>query len=222
MQDTGRGATFSQVWSRRRFFNLVPGIVTALAAVGQARAQAPKRLKVLGDSLTAGFGLPKADAFPARLEEALRGRGLGVEVIDAGVSGDTTAGGLARLEWSLAANPHAVVIELGANDGLRGLDPRQTEANLEAIITRVKARGIPVLLTGMYAPPNLGRDYGDAFNAVFPRLAARHGVAFYPFFLDGVAADPALNQADGIHPNARGVQVIVSRILAAVEALLAA
>ena len=221
LQDA-RHRAFRQVWSRRRFFNLALGIMTIVGPAGRLQAQAPKRLMLLGDSLTAGFGLPKCQAFPARLEAALAAAGVAAEVIDAGVSGHTTAGGLARLDWSLAANPHAVVIALGANDGLRGLDPRQTEANLDAIVTRLKARNIAILLAGMYAPPNLGRDYGDAFNAVFPRLAARHGVALYPFFLDGVAADPALNQADGIHPNARGVEIIVARILPAVRSLLAA
>jgi acyl-CoA thioesterase-1 len=166
---------------------------------------------VLGDSLTAGFGVLANAAFPARLQAALREAGANARVVNAGVSGDTSAGGLARIDWVLVDEPDLVIVELGANDGLRGLSPNDMEANLDAILTRLADKGIPAVLTGMQAPPNLGRAYADAFKAVFPRLAARHGVAFYPFFLDGVAAQPALNQADGIHPNPAGVQVIVER-----------
>jgi len=166
-----------------------------------------------GDSLTAGYGLPAADGFPARLEAALAAAGVAARVIDGGVSGDTTAGGLARLDWALAEDPDVVIVELGGNDGLRGLDPAATEANLDAILARLGAERRAVLLTGMRAPPNLGPEYGAAFDGVFPALAQRHGVAFYPFFLDGVAADPALNQPDGIHPNAAGVALIVERLL---------
>lgn len=169
----------------------------------------------LGDSLTAGFGVVSNDSFPVRLEASLRGAGIAARVVNAGVSGDTSAGGLARLDWVLAGDPGArpdlVIVELGGNDGLRGLDPADMEANLDAILTRLAGKGVPAVLTGMVAPPNMGRAYGDAFNAVFPRLAERHGVVFYPFFLDGVAARPALNQRDGIHPNAAGVRVIVER-----------
>ncbi len=171
------------------------------------------RLLVLGDSLTAGSGLRARDAFPARLEAALRRDGLAVKVIDGGVSGDTTAAARARLGWALRAKPDAVIVELGGNDALRGIDPATTEANLEAILARLDARNIPVLLCGMYAPLNMGRDYGRRFNAIFPRLAERFGVLFYPFFLEGVAMKPALNQRDGIHPNRRGVGVIVERLL---------
>lgn len=178
------------------------------------------RILAFGDSLTAGYGLDDADAFPARLQAALEAKGLAVQVINAGVSGDTTAGGLARIDWSLADDPDIALVELGANDGLRGLDPAQTHANLDEIITRFREAGITVLLAGMYAPPNLGREYGEAFNAVFPRLADEHDVAFYPFFLDGVAAEPALNQPDGIHPNRAGVAVIVERIAPVVAALI--
>jgi len=158
-----------------------------------------------------------------RLEAALRKEGLDVDVINAGVSGDTTAGGLARLDWVLASvngGADAVIVELGANDGLRGVDPRTTEANLDAILSRLRNRDVAVLLAGMWAPPNLGREYADAFNAIYPRLAKKHGVALYPFFLDGVAAEAALNQGDGIHPNAAGVAVIVERILPAAKALV--
>lgn len=166
-----------------------------------------------GDSLSAGYGLDAVDSFPARLEAALRAGGVDVQVINSGVSGDTTAGGRARLDWSLPGRVDLVILELGANDGLRGIDPAETEANLDAILATLGTRGIPVLFTGMRAPPNLGREYGVAFDAVFPRLAARHDVVFYPFFLDGVAAERALNQADGIHPNAAGVERIVTRLL---------
>ena len=176
---------------------------------------------VLGDSLTAGFGLPSEDAFPARLEAALRAEGHGWRVIDAGVSGDTSAGGLARLDWVLADAPEIVIVELGANDGLRGLPTDRMEANLDAILARLADAGAAVLLAGMRAPANFGADYEAAFQAVYERLAARHGVAFYPFFLEGVALEPALNQADSIHPNAAGVDEIVRRIVSHVVALIA-
>ena len=176
-------------------------------------ASGETRLLVLGDSLTAGSGLKARDAFPARLEAALRRDGLAVKVINGGVSGDTTAGARARLGWALRAKPDAVIVELGGNDALRGMAPARAEANLEAILARLAEREIPVLLCGMYAPANMGRDYGRRFNAIFPRLAERFGVLFYPFFLEGVAMKPALNQRDGIHPNGRGVGVIVERLL---------
>jgi acyl-CoA thioesterase-1 len=191
------------------------------SGVAPANAKAPIRLLVLGDSLSAGYGLSAGEAFPAQLERALRAKGHNVNVIAAGVSGDTSAGGRARLDWSLADNPHAAIVELGANDGLRGIDPAATAENLSAILAALKARGLPTLLAGMLAPPNLGGAYGKEFNALFPRIAAAHGAALYPFFLDGVAAQAALNQADGMHPNAKGVQVIVARILPAVEKLIA-
>lgn len=178
------------------------------------------RLLVLGDSLTAGHGLTIAESFPARLERALGEDGIRVRVINAGVSGDTTAGGLARLEWALAARPHAVIVELGANDGLRGLDPAASEANLDAILGRLRDSGVAVLVAGMKAPPNLGPDYGARFDAIYSRLAARHGAVLYPFFLDGVAAVAELNQDDAIHPNAQGVDVVVGRILPYVKELI--
>jgi acyl-CoA thioesterase-1 len=206
-------------------------VVAGLCPVGGAGgagaaepAAPPVRLVVLGDSLTAGYGLPRADAFPARLEQALRAEGLAVSVIDAGVSGDTTAGGRARLGWALGRTPgeapDAVIVELGANDALRGLDPEEAYRNLDAILTELGRRGIPVLLAGMLAPPNMGSAYASRFAAIYPRLAKQHGVALYPFFLDGVAGDPALNQADGIHPNARGVAEIVRRITPAAADLV--
>jgi acyl-CoA thioesterase-1 len=168
--------------------------------------------------------LAKAQSFTAQLERALADEGLAVTVIDAGVSGDTSAGGLARLDWTLAGaadgGPDAAIVELGANDALRGIDPRITYENLDAILSEFERRKVPVLLAGMRAPPNMGSEYTEAFDGIFPRLAEKHGVALYPFFLDGVAADPDLNQADGIHPNARGVAVIVKRLSPAVKVLL--
>jgi len=195
-------------------------LASAWRATAQPRAAAP-RLLLLGDSLTAGYGLPQAEAFPARLQQALSAAGLAVEVVNGGVSGDTSAGGLARLDWMIGDTPpsHAVVA-LGANDGLRGLPPERMEANLDRIVSRLRARGVQVLLAGMAAPPNLGRDYAERFAAVFPALATRHAVALYPFFLDGVAAHPDLNQLDGIHPNPAGVAVLVERILPAIRRLL--
>ncbi len=187
--------------------------------VGDA-ATAEVRLAVLGDSLTAGYGLARADSFPAQLEAKLLESGVAVVVINAGVSGDTTAGGQRRLDWLLDDQPQAIILELGANDGLRGIDPEQTYRNLDNILTRLANEGLPVLLTGMLAPPNYGLAYGTAFKAIFPRLADKHHVAFYPFFLEGVAGRADLNQRDGLHPNAAGVAVIVEGILPAVEDLL--
>ena len=171
------------------------------------------RILMLGDSLTAGYGLASRDALPTRLEAALRGRGLDARVIDAGVSGDTTAGGLARLEWALADRPHAVIVALGANDALRAIDPAVAHSNLDRLLGALAEHRLPVLLAGMMAPRNLGRDYGARFDAIYPRLAARHGALLYPFLLDGVATVAALNQTDGLHPNPAGVEVIVERIL---------
>ncbi len=209
---------------RRRMlprYGLILLLVNFLATAPLAAAE-PLRILALGDSLTAGYGLAAAESFPSRLEAALRARGHDVRVINAGVSGDTSAGGLARLDWVLAEPPDAAIVELGANDGLRGLDPAQTEANLAAIVERLQGAGVPVLLAGMQAPPNLGRAYQDEFAAVYPRLRDRYGVALQPFFLDGVAARPELNQADGIHPNAAGVEAVVAGILPHVERLIEA
>jgi acyl-CoA thioesterase-1 len=186
-------------------------------AVSQAR---PIKLLVFGDSLAAGYGLAAPDAFQAQLGAALRADGKDVTILDGGVSGDTTAGGRSRLDWALADKPDAVLVELGGNDGLRGTAPAEMEANLNAILDTLAARHLPVLLTGMEAPPNLGKPYGDQFRAVFTRLGKRPGLIFDPFFLQGVAGDPALNQADHIHPNPAGVKRVVARIKPAVEALL--
>ena len=189
-------------------------------APAPVRAAEPVRILAFGDSLTAGYGLPADQGFVAQLQQALDAAGLAARVLDGGVSGDTTAGGLARLDWSLADDPDAVILELGANDGLRGLDPAATRANLDAMLGRLAAAGKPVLLAGMLAPPNLGPEYGAEFNRIYPELAAAHGVPLYPFFLDGVAAEPTLNQSDGIHPNEAGVRVIVERMLPEIRRLI--
>jgi len=212
--------------ARRRAARLGAALGTAfmlaVLASGAPAGAEPVRLMAFGDSLTHGYGLPAGETFPEQLEAALQAQGLDVTVINAGNSGDTTAGGLARLDWALADDPDAVLLELGANDGLRGLDPAATYDNLDAIMAKLKAEGLPVLIAGMLAPPNLGREYGEAFNKVYPRLAKQHDVPLYPFFLDGVAMEPALNQADGIHPNAEGVAEIVARITPHVVRLLEA
>ncbi len=183
-------------------------------------AAAPIRLLILGDSLTAGYGLPRADGFQAQLAAALKAHGRDVVLIDGAVSGDTTAGGRSRLDWVLADGADAALVELGGNDGLRALPPASTEANLAAILDALTAKKIPILLSGMRAPPNLGPDYTTAFNATFTKLGTRPGILFDPFFLEGVAGDTTLNQADGIHPNPEGVKRIVARLLPVVERLL--
>jgi acyl-CoA thioesterase-1 len=189
------------------------------AALGAADS-APLRILAFGDSLVHGYGLAADESFPIQLERALEREGHRVQVLNGGNSGDTTAAGLARLDWALADRPDLAIVELGANDGLRGIDPGETYRNLDAIVKRLKAEGIAVLLAGMLAPRNLGADYVEAFDAVFPRLAEVHGVALYPFFLDGVAMRPELNQADGLHPNAAGVALMVERILPSVVRLI--
>ncbi len=213
----------------RRAFNtgFCRAALALLAAAGVSMtslpanaAPAPVKLLALGDSLTAGYGLPEPQGFTSQLQKALTARGYAVTVINAGVSGDTTAGGLARLDWALAEKPDAALVELGANDMLRGLDPAAAKANLDAILTTLGDRRIPTLLAGMLASPSLGRPYTERFNGLYPELAAAHSVPLYPFFLDGVATDRALIQADGLHPNARGVAVIVERILPDVVRLL--
>ena len=195
-------------------------LLCGLSATTQAQAAAGTLL-VLGDSLGAGFGLPAEQGFVPRLEAALRSRGHDIRVMNGSISGDTTAGGRARLGWTLSSKPDFVIVALGGNDGLRGLDPAETRANLRAILARLKERKIPVLLAGMKAPRNLGPEYEAAFNGAWPELARQYGAVLYPFFLDGVALDPALNQPDLIHPNAAGVAAIVERILPYVEKLIA-
>ena len=192
---------------------------TTAAAVPAASAETI-RILAFGDSLTAGYGLPADQSFPVQLQSALDAKGLPVEVINAGVSGDTTAGGLARLEWGLSDDPDLVLLELGANDGLRGIDPAATRSNLAAMLQILEAREIPTILAGMLAPPNLGNEYGSAFNTIYPDLADRFDITLYPFFLEGVAAEPSLNQGDGIHPNGEGVAVIVESIAPLIAAEL--
>ncbi len=193
--------------------------ITALLSAGFARAE-PVRLVGFGDSLMAGYQLPAADAFPVKLEAALREKGHDVEIANAGVSGDTTSGGLARLDWSIPDGTQGVILELGANDALRGIAPEQTEKNLDAMLTRLKERGIPVLLVGMLAPPNMGADYAGRFNGIYQRLSEKHGAPLYPFFLDGVVTKANLQLEDGMHPNTQGVAVMVQAMLPAAEAFL--
>jgi acyl-CoA thioesterase I len=201
---------------------LAVSLVAAFAADAVAQPKpAPVRIVVLGDSLVAGFQLKASDAFPAQLERALRARGHAVEVVNAGVSGDTTASGLERLAWTVPERTEAVIVELGANDALGGRDPARAKENLDKIIAGLKARGAEVLLAGMLAPRNMGAEYTRTFDAIYPALAGKHGVLLYPFFLDGVALDASLNLSDGMHPNPRGVAEIVRRILPTVEELIA-
>jgi acyl-CoA thioesterase I len=197
--------------------------IVVLLAVMLAMSPAcagPIKMVVLGDSLSAGLGLSASDAFPAKLQKALKDKGIDVDIVNAGVSGDTASGGRDRLDWSVSEGTEAVILELGANDALRGTDPSVTRTALSDIISHLKARGVAVLLCGMLAPPNYGRDYADRFSAIYPDLAKSFGVTLYPFFLDGVAADKTLNQADGIHPTPAGVDIIVKNIMPTVEAFL--
>jgi acyl-CoA thioesterase-1 len=191
------------------------------AGASAGSADRPVRIVALGDSLSAGLGLPAEDALPAKLEKALRAKGLAVDITNAGVSGDTASGGLARLDWSVPDGTDAVIVELGANDMLRGIDPKVTRAALAEIVRRLSERHIVILLAGMRAAPNLGPDYGHAFEAIYSDLAAKNDLLLYPFFLDGVAADPKLNQRDGLHPTAAGVDAIVARILPKAQELVA-
>jgi acyl-CoA thioesterase-1 len=194
-------------------FNLALGAASA--------ADKPVKIVVLGDSLSAGYGLAVQDAFPSKLAVALKAKGYEVEMINAGVSGDTATGGLDRFDWSVPADADALILELGANDALRGVSPDVTRAALDKILAKAVERKIPVLLAGMKSPPNMGPDYVAKFDAIFPDLAKAHGAILYPFFLDGVAADSKLNQRDGMHPTADGVDVIVKNILPQVEELIA-
>ena len=193
------------------------GLQAAVVALAAALAFAPAsaearalRIVALGDSLTAGFGLPPGQAFPDVLQRALKARGFDVEIVNAGVSGDTATDGLARFDWSVADGADALIVELGANDMLRGFDPGVTEASLREIMEKARARHLPTLLAGMRAAPNLGADYQRRFDAIYPDLAKRYGAALYPFYLDGVAGDPKLNQKDGLHPTREGVERIVA------------
>jgi acyl-CoA thioesterase I len=206
---------------------LVLSVVLAMAGTAFAQSPAagdakPIKMVVLGDSLSAGLGLPASSAFPVRLQKSLKDKGIAVDMINAGVSGDTSSGGRDRLDWSVPEGTEAVIVELGANDALRGIDPKLTRSALSDILTQLKARKIPVLLCGMLAPPNYGDDYSARFNAIYPDLAKSFGVPLYPFFLEGVATDARLNQADGMHPTAEGVDVIVKNMLPTVQAFLGA
>jgi acyl-CoA thioesterase-1 len=204
----------------------LPALLVLLIGCAPAEAQSPAiadspvRIVALGDSLTAGLGLPVNASFPAKLETALRQRGVAVEITNAGVSGDTASGGLARLDWSVPQGTDAVIVELGANDMLRGMDPKITRAAFAEIVRRLRERHIAVLLAGMRVAPNLGAEYARQFESIYSDLAAKHDVLLYPFFLDGVAGDPTLNQPDGIHPTAAGVEEIVTRMLPQVEELV--
>jgi acyl-CoA thioesterase I len=199
---------------------LLAATVTASSII-PARAETPLHIVALGDSLTAAYGLPAKDGFVPRLQAALAAKGVAVDIANAGVSGDTASDGLARLDWSVPQGTDAVIVELGANDMLRGLKPEVTRVALDAILQRLNERHIAVVLCGMRAAPNLGADYGHAFDSIYPDLAAKHGVFFYPFFLDGSAGERKLTQSDGLHPNADGVGVIVERILPTVLELVA-
>jgi acyl-CoA thioesterase-1 len=206
---------------------LAPALLaTTLAFLVAATAPAvaadkPVTIVALGDSLTAGLGLAADDAFPAKLQRALAAKGIAANIVNAGVSGDTSSGGLARLDWSVPVGTDAVIVELGANDALRGVDPAVTRRALDGIMAGLARRGIPVLLCGMLSPPNLGADYAHAFNAIYPDLAKTYGALLYPFFLDGVVTERKLIQGDGLHPTAAGVDVIVARTLPKVEELIA-
>ena len=205
-----------------RLFSLVLLTMTTIYSSAQSGSEhtSSVRILALGDSLTAGLGLAAENSFPAQLQQALIDRGRTVEIINAGVSGDTTTGGLARLDWALADQPDAVILALGANDGLRAIDPHLTQENLARILSKLQAEQLPVLLLGMLAPPNLGPEYEKDFNAIYPTLAEQFDIVLYPFFLEGVAAQPELNQSDGIHPNKEGVAYIVEKIVPYAEELL--
>lgn len=205
-------------------FVFILGLIVAPMAQAEQQDTGGKPVRIVGfgDSLMAGYQLPPQDAFPARLQEALKKAGYDVVIENAGVSGDTTAGGLARLDWSVPDGTEVVILELGANDALRGVSPEITEKNLDAMLARLKERGITVILAGMLAPPNMGKDYADRFNAIYPRLAEKYGVALYAFFLDGVAAQKSLLLEDGMHPNPEGVARMVEGILPSIEKVLQA
>ena len=198
---------------------ILPAFLAIFAMVSAGMAQ-PYRIVGFGDSLMAGYGLGPGEGFPEKLQAALHGKGHDVVIANAGVSGDTTSGGLSRLDWSVPDDTQLVILELGANDMLRGVAPDVTERNLDKMLTRLKERGIAVLLVGMRAAPNLGVHYADAFNGIYPQLASKHGVPLYPFFLDGVAADPSFLLQDRMHPNAAGIDRMVERMSPEVEKLI--
>ena len=208
-----------QTVMRLNLYQLVAALAAFLCLATPALAE-PLKLVVLGDSLSAGYQLAAGEGFPEQLQKALTEKGYDVEVVNAGVSGDTSSGGLARLDWSVGPDADAVIVELGANDMLRAIPPQKTRENIDAIVSRLKERGVAVLVAGMMAQRNLGEEYGAAFDPIFPDVAKAHGALLYPFFLEGVALDPALNLSDGMHPNAEGVSVMVRNMLPLVETLL--
>ncbi|MEH6404863.1 MAG: arylesterase [Sneathiella sp.] len=195
------------------FFNVFTLFIALFWQISPSIAKDQITIVALGDSLTAGYGLPQEDAFTVQLEAALQKSGLDVRIVNAGVSGDTSTGGMQRLDWAIADGTDLILLELGANDALRGIEPSVTKASLTAIVEELQSRNIPIFLTGMKAPPNMGADYIHEFDGIYPTLARQYSLGFYPFFLDGVAADPALNQDDAIHPNKEGVAIIVERML---------
>jgi acyl-CoA thioesterase-1 len=209
--------------SRFKFLLSMALAVSLLASAANFTSAAARPIKILamGTSLTQGYGLPPGTEFTAQLQAALKAQGVEAEIVNAGVSGDTSSGGLSRLDWSLADHPDAAILELGSNDMLRGVPPKVTEKNLRAILSTLQKDHVPVLLTGMHAQRNLGSDYVAEFDAIYPRLAKDYPVIFYPFILDGVALNPKLNQVDGLHPNPAGVKIIVARILPDVKKLIA-
>jgi acyl-CoA thioesterase-1 len=215
---------FAKGAARLRLMTMLLALFACLLAAFSPPADAadrPLRITAFGDSLTAGYGLPASASFPAQLQKALEMTGRKIVIENAGVSGDTTQAGLDRLDWSIGDGIDGVIVALGANDALRGLDPAQTRSALVQIIVRLKARKIPVMLAGMRAPPNMGADFQQRFDSIFPDLAREHGLILYPFFLDGVAGRRELNQNDGIHPTADGIKLIVERILPSVERFIA-
>lgn len=208
--------------TRARFKRLFGRMSVALLLLAPvAAAAAPVKILAFGTSLTQGYGLPPGTEFPAVLQARLKASGIDATVINAGVSGDTSSDGLSRIDWSLADHPDAAIVEMGSNDALRGIDPKLTEKNLAAMLARFRDAHVPVLLLGMKAPRNLGPDYANAFDPIYPRLAKEFGVLFYPFVLDGVALNAKLNQADGMHPNPDGVKIIIGRMLPSVKQLVA-
>jgi len=224
---TGRSAKteqemFSVNFYTQKIFGLICVLLslTILTAALTPALSAQQRLMVYGDSLVAGYGLNAGEGFPEQLQQALTAAGMDIKVLNAGVSGDTTAGGLARLDWALSDQPDAVMVILGGNDLLRGLDPKQTRENLKQILTRLKAQNIKILLCGMLAPVNLGLAYRQQFDSIYPELADKFNTGFYPFFLHGVALNPEFNQPDGLHPNKAGVAVITESVLPAVLSVL--
>jgi acyl-CoA thioesterase-1 len=219
----GNAKAVAQVVSNQVLVNMLAVLLLVASAIYVAALADPSKplhIVAFGDSLTSGYGIRQSQAFPVQLQKALKARGHNVKITNAGVAGDTTAAGLARFDWAVGDDVDAVILELGANDALRGIDPKVTRENLGQILEKLKARRIPVLFTGMRSPANWGENYSDDFDAIFPDLAKEHGVGFYPFFLDGVILDAKLNQRDGMHPNAKGVAAIVKSILPSVEELI--